>query len=71
MQFTNFDQIKISVASPQVMREWSYGEVKNQKLLIIELCAPKETDFFAKKYSELQKNTNVIAENLKAFVIKA
>ena len=45
--------------------------LKNQKLLIIELYAQKETDFFAKKYSELQKNTNVIAENLKAFVIKA
>ena len=37
MQFTNFDQIKIGIASPQVMREWSYGEVKNQKLSTTEL----------------------------------
>ena len=45
--------------------------LKNQKPLIIELYAQKETGFFAKKYLELQKNTNVIVENLKAFVIKA
>ena len=28
----NFDEIKISIASPDVIRSWSYGEVKNQKL---------------------------------------
>ena len=31
-----FDRIKIGLASPEKIREWSKGEVKNQKQLIIE-----------------------------------
>jgi len=32
-----FEAIKIMLASPDRIREWSYGEVKKQKLLITEL----------------------------------
>lgn len=31
-----FDKIKIGIASDERVREWSKGEVKNQRLLIIE-----------------------------------
>lgn len=37
LEVNNIKGIKISIASPEKIREWSYGEVKNQKLLIIEL----------------------------------
>lgn len=33
----NFAYMKISLASPEKIRSWSYGEVKNLKLLTIEL----------------------------------
>ena len=32
-----FEALKIGIASPDKIREWSYGEVKNRRLLIIEL----------------------------------
>ena len=28
---SDFDEIKISIASPDVIRSWSYGEVKSLK----------------------------------------
>lgn len=32
MDLFNFDAIKISLASPEKIREWSRGEVKNPRL---------------------------------------
>ena len=29
MSYPTFDAIKIGIASPEMIREWSYGEVKN------------------------------------------
>lgn len=34
-QSEEFDAIKIALASPELIRSWSYGEVKNLKLLTI------------------------------------
>ena len=31
MSYAEFDAIKISVASPEQIREWSYGEVKSPR----------------------------------------
>ena len=28
MSYATFDAIKIGIASPEMIREWSYGEVK-------------------------------------------
>ena len=57
MQFSNFDQIKISIASPQVMREWSYGEVKKPETINYRTLRPERDGLFT-------------AVSLKAFVIK-
>ena len=32
----NFNSIKISLASPEKIKSWTYGEIKKPKLLIIE-----------------------------------
>lgn len=42
-----FDAIKIALASPEKIRSWSYGEVKNLRLLIIVHLNPKEMVCFA------------------------
>ena len=49
MQFTNFDQIKISVASPQVMREWSYGEVKKPETINYRTLRQERDGLFCEK----------------------
>ena len=36
VEANNFKALKIGIASPETIRDWSYGEVKNQKRSIIE-----------------------------------
>lgn len=31
MSYATFDAIKIGIASPEMIREWSYGEVKSRR----------------------------------------
>lgn len=35
-QMINIKAVKIALASPEKIKEWSYGEVKNQRPLITE-----------------------------------
>ena len=50
-QSDNFNSIKAGLASAQQIRSWSYGEVKTQKQLIIELSSQKETVYFVQRFS--------------------
>ena len=34
MSYATFDAIKIGIASPEMIREWSYGEVKKPETKI-------------------------------------
>ena len=36
LEAQNFSSIKISLASPEKIKSWTYGEIKNQKLSITE-----------------------------------
>ncbi len=49
MQFTNFDQLKISLASAHVMREWSYGEVKKPETINYRTLRPEKDGLFCEK----------------------
>ena len=70
-ELNNFDSMQIGLASPEKIREWSYGEVTNQKPLTTEHKNLKEMVCSAKESLDLQKTGNVIVENIKEFVIKA
>ena len=43
----NFDQIRISIASPEEISSWSMEKSRNLKQLITGLLSPKEVDCFA------------------------
>ena len=49
-QENNFDSIKITLASPEKIKSWSYGEIKNQKLLTIERLDRKKMVYSAQEY---------------------
>ena len=51
--FQDFNNIKISIASPDNVRSWSFGEIKNQRQLIIELLNLKKMDCFAQEFLAL------------------
>ena len=46
----NFSSIKISLASPEKIKSWTYGEIKNQKQLTIEHLDLKKTVYFVQEF---------------------
>ena len=61
----NFDNIKITLASPEKIKSWSYGEIKNQRQLTIEHSDQKKTVYSAPEYLVPSKITNVYVVNTK------
>ena len=37
MSYATFDAIKIGIASPEMIREWSYGEVKKLSVRFVSV----------------------------------
>ena len=60
-----FDSIKISIASPDNIRSWSFGEIKNLKQLIIEPLNQKKMVSSALEFLDLLKIMNVYVANTK------
>lgn len=67
----NFSAIQIGLASPEKIREWSYGEVKNLKLLIIVLKNLKKMVYSVKESLDHLRIGNVAVENIRKSDIKA
>ena len=62
----DFSSISAGLASPQMVRSWSFGEVKkNLKQLTIELLNLKGTVSFVQKSLVQLRTMNVFAENIK------
>ena len=49
----DFDAIRVGLASPEKIRSWSFGEVKNLKLSTIVPLSQKEKVCFAPKFLAL------------------
>ena len=70
LEVNKFDAIRIGIASPEKIREWSYGEVKNQKQLTIVLFVQNVMAYSVRKSLDQLKIMNVLVENIKEFVTK-
>ena len=46
---TTFNAVKISLASPEKIREWSYGEVKNPETINYRTFKPERDGLFCAK----------------------
>ena len=51
----NFSSIKISLASPEKIKSWTYGEIKK----------PEKMDYFVPEYLDLLKTMNAYVENIR------
>ena len=45
-QTSNFDQIKISVSSPEQIRSWSFGEIKKPETINYRTFKPEREGLF-------------------------
>jgi len=49
MSYTPFDAIQIGIASPEMIREWSYGEVKKPETINYRTLKPERDGLFCEK----------------------
>lgn len=49
MQYTNFEQLRISIASPDTIRNWSYGEVKKPETINYRTLRPERDGLFCER----------------------
>ena len=61
----NFNSIKITLASPEKIKSWTYGEIKNPKQLTTEPSDLKRMDFSVLEFLDQLKTMNVFVENTK------
>ena len=47
MSYATFDAIKIGIASPEMIREWSYGEVKKPETINYRTLKPERDGLFS------------------------
>ncbi len=66
----NFVSMRIGLASPEKIREWSYGEVKKPETINYRTLKPERDGLFCERIFLLLKTGNAIAVNTKEFVIK-
>ena len=58
-----FDSLRIGLASPDMIRSWSYGEVKKPETINYRTFKPERDGLFVQKFSDRTKTTSVFAEN--------
>ena len=68
-ELNNFESIKIGLASPERIREWSRGEVKKPETINYRTLK-LETVYSVKEYLDHKKTGNVIVENIEELDIK-
>ena len=49
MSYAEFDAIKIGIASPEQIREWSFGEVKKPETINYRTLKPERDGLFCEK----------------------
>ena len=50
MSYAEFDAIKIGIASPEQIREWSYGEVKKPETINYRTLKPERDGLFCETH---------------------
>ena len=67
MEFNVFESIKIGLASPEKIREWSYGEVKKPETInYVMVCSVKESLVQPRTGSVTVVNTNACVTKVKS-----
>ncbi len=61
-----FNALRISIASPEKIREWSFGEVKKPETINYRTFKPERDGLFAPRSLALSKTTSATAASTSA-----
>ena len=71
MDNNEFASIKIGLASPDMIREWSYGEVTKPETINYRTLKAERDGLFCEKILARQKTGNVFAVSTREFASRA
>ena len=66
-----FDAIKIGLASPEKIREWSRGEVTKPETINYRTLKPEKEGLFCERISDRARTGNAIAVSIRRSDIRA
>ena len=61
----NFNSIKISLASPEKIKSWTYGEIKKPETINYRTFRPEKMVYSVLEFLDLSKTMSVYVENTK------
>ena len=67
---TDFDAMRLKVASPEVIKKWSHGEISKPETINYRTQKPEKGGLLPKRFLGQPKIGNVFVENIKKFVTK-
>ena len=70
MEFNVFESIKIGLASPDKIREWSYGEVKKPETINYRTLKPERDGLFCERIFGPTKDWECIVASIKGSAIR-
>ena len=71
LDVNEFDSMRIGLASPEQILEWSHGEVKKPETINYRTLKPERDGLFCERILDQQRTGNVTAVNINASAIKA
>ncbi len=71
MENNVFDSIKIGLASPDQIRNWSYGEVKKPETINYRTLKPERDGLYCERILDLPRTGSATAASISASVIRA
>ena len=70
METKGLTALRISLASPETIRSWSYGEVLKPETIIIAASAQRKTGCFVRRFLVQPVIGSVIVESTRIFVTR-
>lgn len=69
-ELNNFESIKIALASPEKIRQWSRGEVKKPETINYRTLKPEKDGLFCERIFGPQKTGSATVVNIEELDIK-
>ena len=71
MENITFESIKIGLASPEQIREWSYGEVKKPETINYRTLKPERDGLFCERILDPLRTGSATAESINVSALRA
>ena len=70
LEVNDFDAVRISLASPEQIRSWSYGEVTKPETINYRTLKPERDGLFCERILARLRTSNALVVSIKGYAIR-